>query len=265
MRIGFLFASLLLSSAFVLSCSGKKTEEVIIASEPGLSEKVTGSPLYVIVSTNYEGATTKTVQGGCYFETTDSAPMGKSCTVRIPELTLHYSDLSFTLGSDDAVTCAQVAFSPYFYRRSTANNFLAPGDSATTDCTAGDEAKCWGGAAVTMVAGFPKVTGSYFLPAITASQTFTLKASNTLKLASTSDVNLRGNINSCNNLPIASRTAAIATPVVYDGADDYYDYEIYCRDKWGATKYMITLTIADYDTVDSAADVSSDHYYDWGY
>lgn len=260
-----LFTSLVVSATFVLSCSGKKSEEVVYLPEPTLSEKVTGSPLYVLVSTNYEGATTKTTHGGCYFETTDTAPMGKSCTVRIPELTLHYSDLNFTLGSDDSATCAQVSFSPYYYRKSTANNYTAPGDSTTTDCSAGDDAKCWGGAAVTMISGFPKVTGSYFLPSNSASQTFTLKASNTLKIANVADLNLRGNANSCNNLPTGSRTAAIASPVVYAGADDYYDYEIYCRDNWGAVKFMITLTIADYDTADSAADVSADHYYDWGY
>lgn len=248
--------------SFLASCNGKKaSEEYYSVTDP--KQKVAGSPLYVLVSTSYEGQTDSTTQGACYIDTTTAPPSATSCTVRIPELTLYYSDLHFEIGSNDAVTCAQVAFYPYYYRKDSTSAFTPPGDATPIDCTAGDNAKCFGGAAVTMLDKFPGLKGVYFLPMVVPKATFNLKSSNTLRGDNLKDPALKTNVNAANNLASALRSTPIASPVTYDGTG-FQDYQISCNDAWGAPQYVLTLKVADYDTKVNEYDSTEDHFYDWG-
>lgn len=248
--------------SFLASCNGKKaSDEYYSVTDP--KQKVAGSPLYVLVSSSYEGQTDITTQGACYIDTTTAPPNAVSCTVRIPELTLYYSDLHFEIGSNDAVTCAQVSFAPYYYRKDSTSSFTPPGASAAIDCTAGDNAQCFGGAAVSMLTKFPALKGVYFLPMVTPKASFTLKASNTLLIDNLKDPAFKTNVNAANNLASALRSTPITSPVTYDGTG-FHDYQIYCNDAWGGPQYVLTLKIADYDTKVDGYNATEDHYYDWG-
>lgn len=253
--------ALVVAYLVVLSaCSSSKQQDVVTGGDD--SAKSVGAPLYVQVLSSFEGASDTTYQGGCYFDASESPPMTRTCTVRIPELVLHFSDLHFKIGSNDKVNCTQVAFFPYFYLRSTSPTYLPPGATTTIDCSNSDKMDCFGGAAPKMLPSFLSASGVYFLPSVKDNATYDLKSSNSIRIAG-GDESFDSNVNTCNNL--TDRTTAIVDPIyAYAGSGNFQDYLITCDDQWGETQYQITLKIADYDTEATSNTPAKDTYYDWG-
>lgn len=255
--------ALIISALWLGACSGDKDEEESASTTPAPSDEdapAAGSPLYVNVSTKYEGNENSVAQGSCYFETTDTVPSTKTCVIRIPELTLYFSDLHLSVGTSDATYCTQIAFSPYYYRKSNANPY------ADQDCTSGEFKECWGGAAPDIIEDFPKVKGLYFLPANSLFKSFKVTSTNSRFLADElNDISLYGNAGTCNNLATGARTTPLTNSNIEftGGAGDYHDYTFTCADQWGELQYQITLVIADYDTPETPNTPGKDHFWDW--
>lgn len=254
--LSFLTCAVLLSACSVPSSDSEDSPSV---TDP--KQKVATSPLSVIVSTTFEGVNKAVTHGTCYFESTDVAPASKTCTIRIPELVLHFSQIDFAVGSNNSAICAQVSFYPYAYLRTTSNAYTPPGDKDPINCTAGAHKSCWGGAAPKMIDQFPFVGGMYFLPEVDSTITYTLRSSNSYALGGSKDPTLSTNVMVTNNL--VDRITSIVSPVSYAGADAFRDYIIQCSDQWGGAMFSIKLIIADNDTKASAAAPVSDEFYDW--
>jgi len=250
---------------FAMSCTGEKTADSssTIAQDP--EQKMQGSPLYVEVSTIYEGGTDSTVEGRCNIDTTNPS-VHQTCTVRIPELRLHFSGLSFKIGTSSADTCAQISFQPYYYQRSSSAAYL-PYGTTSIDCSATPPANagCYGGAAPALLkTDFPGFKGLYFLPAVSLTGTFTVPSSNS-RIKDADYDSFSTNVDTCNNLSSSQRATPTGTATTYySGSNMYIDYAVSCNDVWANSQYSITLTIADDDSENTDYGATIDEYYDWG-
>lgn len=186
--------------------------------------------------------------------------------INVPELTLHFSDLSFKVGTGSASNCEVIIFRPYYFLRSTSaayvNDLSAP--TTTIDCSvASPVAGCYGGAGPALFGTtFGINTAKYFLTKNELSHAFDLPSINTQRLTN-NNTSFISNVEVTNNLPSGSRGASYsANGVEYAGSNKYYDYVVACADAWANTKYQITLVLGDEDTPGVAA--STDEYFDWG-
>ncbi len=258
----------LLSTGLLLGCSPvekKSFNDTGGSTEEGsTSPSVEGEPLYLVLQSKYETASETSVltEGTCAANSTTPAA---TCTIRIPELRLYYSELRFTVGTTSSAGCSHVSFMPYNFRRATAStNFY--GSSTATDCTDSTKKECWGGAAKNILenAGvdFPANSGVYFLPSQQLQGSYKLNSSNSRRSDDDKDESLFTNVNAANNLLVADRGNVFAnTNGVYYSGTYYRDYTISCRDDYGHAMYSITLTIEDMDT--PTAEGVEDLFYDW--
>ncbi|WP_413290395.1 hypothetical protein [Bdellovibrio sp. HCB337] len=254
---------LVLTLATITACTAPKADEAASGDDSGDdTAQMEGSPLFIQVSSKYENSDLYANLGNCYLDSTTVFPATKACTIRVPELQLHFSDLSFRVGTGSTDTCALVSFQPYYYRKSDQAGFVPAPGVAAVDCTDSSLKECWGGAAPAIIENFPTVGGSYFLPDVMTETTYNLKSSNSRYiLASGDDASLLTNVGVANNL------IDLATPVVspaYVGGGAYQDYQVTCEDEWAEVLYAITLTIADDDTEATLNTPAKDHYFDWG-
>ncbi len=232
------------------------------------------SPLYIEVLKKYEKNENTTYAGSCKFETTDAIGSTKTCTIKIPELELYYSDLVFRVGSSMGAECEFVEFSPFYFRYSTANGYFPEGTGGADDdieCADPSETKCYGGAAPDILgAKFPASKSHYFLLANGEVSEFNLKSSNKRRLAGGAgqqiNRSLITNANVASNLAPGSRGVALTfgggDPVDYV-ANSFVDYTASCRDKWANPLYHITLIISDEDVTPEPYDDAVDFFWDW--
>ncbi len=260
------FGFILIVSCAAISCTVETTKSGSGGGSPTTSETA-GSPLYIEVSTSYgSDSNTSVTWGSCYIDPT-TAITTKACDVRVPELVLFHSKVTFKIGTTGTSSCEHVAFSPYYFRRSSSATyapFVGAAGGDLVDCSDSDEQKCWGGVAAAIVgAGFPKSRGVYFLPKVVESQSYTVDSVNDRRMAdAASDRSFKTNVNVANNLATGARATPINNANLEYEATEFQDYEVTCFDKWFETKYNLTLTLGDDDTDDTPS--STDQKYDWG-
>lgn len=273
LKITFIFVGLL-SANLLISCGGSTdtTSETTDSSSSGSSSIPDNTPLYVTLTSNYEKQTSTTFQGSCAVVFGTATGTTKSCTFHIPQMTLYFSDLKFTVGTKLVSTCKQVSFEPYYYLHSTsatyASNYFDP--TITSDCSKGDlnPAVCYGGAATQMITGFPKAKGMYILPAVKSSETYTVKAANTYAINGVTERSVQNNTFTSNSL--SSRIAAITPSASNDksyfegGVDNFVDYRVKCYDEYNDPLYQIVFTIySDLYPTGGSAFPGQETFYAW--
>lgn len=268
--MSFLIKSLIIALLIIfVGCSGSDTVPGSgdIPSIDEQADDAARSPLFIKVDTQFssdtgEGQGLVTTRGYCYIDPDDLATNNVSCTVKIPEGDLHYSNTKLTVGSSLASMCPRVVFRPYVRRigDATDTTFTPPGADADVDCTDPEESKCWAGAALDINEDFPKHWGWWFPTQAIASNVYTVKS------AWEKDDRM-GNTHVANNLTL--RTADVVengiTYYDYEAATgvEFYDYQVFCQDSYERTLFSITMIIADDDTPTLDPDVVNDEWYDW--
>lgn len=217
-----------------------RTSSVVVAPATGGVQPSQGDALYLKVETAWENnKEEKTTIANCKIPY-GSAPASFNCAAIVPEAQLFYSDLTFTSGTADRVTCSVIEFSPYFYQGSSSANFFPTykNDTSATvsiDCSAAPiNADCFNGVAKVMVPTFPNKTGFYYL---TSDRSELVKS-----VASANELGMASNKFSANNL------ADQVTPQagVYVG-NSMQNYRVDCRDFWNELHYSINFTLNDED------------------
>lgn len=221
-------------------------------------------PLYLSIQGLWENSASQSFSDASCFipagTTAGGAGSAVNCTVKVPELTLHYSDIKFTIGTNSATVCSAVGFIPYYFKRSSSAVFQPTGATAPSDCSGATTpvpTVCYSGAAKSMVTSFPTYTGLYFLPGITTAQTYTLKSSSTLGTSLSDDVPVKNtNTNVSNGLAAVDRATLINNATIQYVASSMVDYSIGCYDQYGNSIYSLKLLLID-------TDGASDYFYDW--
>lgn len=202
--------------------------------------------------------------GNCSFAEDASEGSTVNCTVSIPEGRLYYSNVNFDIGTSNVAKCPIINFSPYYYRRSNTAGFTPRGETTAIDCSAVEpDAKCFGGAAPTLVPEFPKNTGLYFLTGVTPASSYTLPSENKTRWYGGTD---HVNYLVTNNLASPNRYnpvgAGVNQRVGIDGLEpNWYGYTITCTTNWARTLYTINLTIQDEN--EDGDPLGADEYTDW--
>lgn len=208
--------------------------------------------LYLIVSSAWETTPTDyTTQISCSVPTGSAVGTAVTCTGKIPEGQLYFSNLKFTVGTTTPSTCHTIIFRPYYYLASQAAGYIPPGSSSAVDCSASPiDSSCYNGVAKEIVPSFPDATGIYFLTSTGNESDYDASSGNSLEMGT--------NRYTCNNK--VDKTAAVAGYV----ANTMQDYVAECRDEYFELQSKITLTIGDYDT-GPAEDPggATDHFDDW--
>lgn len=188
-----------------------------------------------------------------------------NCTVTVPEGRLYYSGVSFVYSWMPSA-CRLMTFSPYGYLASQSSTYLAPGATATTDCTQSPTPlACFGGAAKSLVPGFSQfVQKIIYLPDETS---LTTPNTRTVVLPSAASASAFSNRQSVNDLPAAKVTNNYS-PSQLGGAGDgyvagsYTNYTFTCRDDWfDPLSYTVNLFINDQDS--SPSNPTRDDFYTW--
>lgn len=257
--------------SFNLGCSG----EAASGSGSGSSTDGGGpiitsaSPLSLEVSSNYEVEEDEAVGlretlGTCAIEPgtlpfSGSGLSDISCIIRVPELKLYYSDLTFTISANSGSRCTKVSFIPYAYRRSNNVAYTPKTGADPVDCQSGVEKVCYGGAGPDMIEDYPETNSVYFLASETKRQSFKLRSSNSRRTDDKDRSMIVSNVNAANNL--SNRGTSMTSPVNYF-QNSMNDYIFACEDPWFNALYSITLVIADDDN-DTSGPIR-DERYDWG-
>ena len=103
-----------------------------------------------------------------------------TCTLKINEDVLHFSDITFQPGTASKTVCSQVQFIPYTYMRSLANNYPVYGyygntNPTTVDCSGAVfplPTGCVGGAGSTIVPAAAAAAAAGLTPGITVTNLF---------------------------------------------------------------------------------------------
>ena len=193
-----------------------------------------------------------------------TAPGGPqiNCTIAVPELTLHYSDLVFQIGTSVAGTCSLVEFQPFYFRHSAAAGYTPEGGTAAVDCSGATlpiPTACWGGVGPAIVtSNFPTNSGLFFVPGANLANGFKAVSSYAQGQTDiTSDLSiLRTNTYISNN----NLTPAVARTVAGNGVDyvasSKIDYSATCLDTFGNPLYSLKLVIV-------SSFVGAPNYYAW--
>lgn len=250
------------------------------SSSTGATPTDASSPLFLVLKTRYETGTVVSGAGECAIKNgaTTTAERFTACTISVPELRLYYSELQFSVGTANAVSCPFLTFTPYYFARSITNGVTFSGNYEARQCLANlsSDAACWGGAAKSIVTNagftFPQTKSVYFTPEEgNMSKLYKLDSMNTQRQTTaaavaaktiSADDSWTTNCNVANNLDSGSRAASYAgNGVNYAGSGYYQDYYVACRDEYYEPTYAITVTINDADT--PTAEGISNQVYDW--
>jgi len=265
------FTAMLMLVTFVSGCSEDDKGTATIPSEDD-EETIdsTVSPLYIEVSTRAENnpSGTKTFEGGCYVDPTATAPSTKTCTINIPELKLHYSDIIFKVGTFSATKCYQVMFVPYIFRRSDSNVYEPVIGGPTIDCQTAPviNPRCYGGPAIEILSTlFPTYSGKYILTTFVLNAEFTSTSINGKNAQPNPDSSMGdSNIDVANNLATGDRANPVSNGGArYMGGNQFTDYTVICRDVFNNDQHTITLILGDLDTTGVATSPANDDYFDW--
>lgn len=269
--------------SFILGCAGNgesnsfelpSTTPPVTTNPP---DPLAGSPLYLNFSLRWEaGSATEEASPYTSFDKNCAiaplAPNGtiRNCTINVPEAQLFYSDIKFGIGTKVPGNCPIIRFFPYYYRRSVDQNFTDPKSGNTFDCRraadggpATDQKECYGGAAPTMITGFPTYAGLYYLTGVTNEFGPKIEASNALLYYGPSLVNYLVT----NDLAVPARSTQVASgPNARAGDEsgvvDWTDYKVTCENAWGERIYTLNLTLGD-ENEDNNATGAADEYPDW--
>jgi hypothetical protein len=259
---------------FLLAGCGSSTTAAGAADSPstGTTTTATDYPLYFHLTGKWEGSETVS-----FTDTTCNVPKATvaggavlSCTLKVPELTLHYSDITFTIGTNSATTCSHVSFHPYYYQRSVDIAYTPTGATGASDCSGATTpipTVCFSGAAKSMVTDFPTYTGQYFVPGAALETTFDLASSNTLGATLDDDLAVfTSNANVSNGLALVDRAVDLSFGNVDYIGSTMQDYTATCSDPYGNNLYQIILYLVDSDSTSTpgvSPDDGVDSYWDW--
>lgn len=252
----------------VLSCASPTDSTGASGSASGSSPTVVtppqateDSPLKLRIYTKYDQTEATISQtfletGTTNCEATDAAPI-VTCTIKIPEARLYYSNMTFTYSWRND-KCKLMTFQPYYYRASI-GSFLPPWSESAIDCTkVPAPATCWGGAAPHLVDTFPKNKAIIYLSDPSSSTAVQQQKI----LVSGYSLNYGSNRLTATDLAIANRGGNIA----FANGDNYLantfqDYVFSCRDDWYDPQiYQITLQVEDENSYPPA---NVDHIGTW--
>jgi len=231
----------------------------------GSTTTPTDAPLYLQLIGHWENSSNVSFTNStCYVPNGTASGSTITCTITVPEGTLHYSDVDFVVGSNSSTTCSQVSFYPYYFQRSNLAAYTPSGASAPIVCNLTrslNDPNCYSGAAKSLVPDFPTYTGIYFVPGSSLEATYTLESSNSLGATLTDDLAVIST-----NTNVANCYSGIGTiPANLDFvAASIADYRIYCTDAYDKPKYTIVLTLVDTDdSTTSVYDGLLDDFWDW--
>lgn len=203
-----------------------------------------GTGVFLLVESAFENQNNFSLLKSCNvpFGTTPGSPAATmACNLAVPEGNLYYSKLRFTIGTDDASTCAFVSFQPYYYQASSSAGFLPNWSQTPIDCSANPiSADCFSGAALQIAPSFPTYRGTYILPTVESSHAYTIDSGNVKQRGS--------NRWTVNDLPIGKQAANRTPPGPGSDnylANSYHDYVVTCRDPYYEAIYTITLYLTD--------------------
>jgi hypothetical protein len=194
-----------------------------------------------------------------------SAPVGTTCSARVPEGQLYHSRLSFTWGTDDTATCRVMNFIPYHYQVSNTAGFIPTykGGTTTIDCSASPiNADCFNGVGKSIVPNFPNNVGFFFLTNAQTSMTKTTSSAEEEKIFTN-----RYTVND-----LADQITDIPGHFV---GGSMHNYTVECRDEWNDLQYEIVFTLSDEDsngsgstpggppTGETPGSGPTNHYSDW--
>lgn len=271
--------NILLASMYTLAlgCSGNNSSGLddfssTTPSSGTSTEAPSESPLYLIVTTKLDGTENTVVRtSNCHIPAgtaigTPGVPSAAyaSCSISIPELTLHHSSFKFIIGTTDANVCEKVIFRPFYYTRTLSS--LPQVGATPLDCTVSPTpAGCFGGAAPAIVTDFPANRSMFHLPSANLSTTYNMKS---LDERRADDKAFSVTLTNADVANANFDMTAGASPIVgshgvyYDDAEDQMDsYVVSCEDAWATPIYTLTLTITDEDS--TSGGFVFDHIWDW--
>jgi hypothetical protein len=248
----------------VAACSPDKKTLAEASTSPDEDDQFQSftSPLYIQLGTRWELDTTGPFEVAstniCKIPAMASSPATATCTFKVPEAKLYYSNLKFLVGTTMASVCPLLFFHPYYYRRSANAAFKPPGFTVSVNCsgTAGAKNKlCYGGAAPSILDDFPDNTGRYFNTNILSEQSFSLASANSIRWYGSSRVSY-----------LAASDNSTPASIVNGDVDDartgeWYGYNVSCQDMWGETLYNIDITIEDENWDPNST--GNDDFTDW--
>ena len=257
----------------VAACSPDKKSLAEPSEAPGVNEdnnfQSTDSPLYIQLGTRWE------MDHDAAFEVrppywVDGAPGTKceiprlatypreiDCRFKIPEAKLFYSHLKFLVGTTMSESCPLLFFRPYYYKRSTGATFRPAGQDTDVDCTKNNPL-CYGGAAPSLIPGFPKATGTYFNTNLLSQSTYLLHSENSTNWYGGHKVNYLA----INDLANPTTPVTDGSPQTRLGGGNWRDYSIQCTNMWGEMMYRINYFIED-ENVDPDDPTGNDDFEDW--
>ncbi|MNL03886.1 hypothetical protein D3C87_1244350 [compost metagenome] len=161
-----------------------------------------------------------------------------------------------------SASCPILSFAPFYYKRSENAAFQPAGKDEPTDCDPAtresDDPVCYGGAAPTMIGGFPFSTGSYFNTNIISQSTYALPSENSTRWYGGQRVNYLAN----NTITDPTSTLDDNSSQARVGAGEWRDWSVSCTNMWGETMYKINFWIEDVN-IDPDGGPGADQYTDW--
>ncbi|MBX3019090.1 MAG: hypothetical protein KF767_14475 [Bdellovibrionaceae bacterium] len=225
-------------------------------------DPATLSPLTLEVSTAWDGTPAPVFHTHKVCEVEPNAVRGSTttCSLSIEEARLFYSSTKFTWATNRPDRCRAISFFPYVYQRASDNVYIPPGETAAPPCDAPfheRSPKCFGGAAVYLVDGFPANTGIVGFTFGTTSFSKSMESEFKLRHYFGERVNyLLTN-------DLIDRTTPIGTePKQFEGLGFWRDYEVICEDEWGFPWHKLVVTISD-ENYDGSDGHPEDEYDDW--
>lgn len=256
--------------SFALGCSppgGGSNDGSSVVTEPTPTPVPTPdptslSPLTFAVATAWDGTPAPVFETHKVCEVDPAAARGSvtNCTISIEESRMFHSSTKFTWATNRSDRCRALHFLPYYYQRASDNLYVPPGETVPPPCDTAvfeRDKKCFGGAAVYLVDGFPASVGLTSLTYASPTVSKTIASEFSLK-------HYYGNrVNYLITNDLTDKATPIATnPKAYEGGGQWQDYQVVCEDEWGFPWHTLNIVISDedYDGSDSHAE---DNYDDW--
>jgi hypothetical protein len=260
-----------------LGCKEKNFSAASTSPDDGAIEPIVSeaAPLVLTLTTIYNdteyenpltfsvyGHTTTLTTSSTTCSATDADPL-VTCTVTVPENRLYRSEILFQYARLPT-KCKNLNFTPYSYRASNTAGYYAPGAVSPADCsTAPIPVSCYGGAAKSLVEGFPQFTALYY----TADETdLTIPVSTDITLESGWTEGAGSNRKAANDMSLGTGDRTIAYTSADLGsigdayiANTYRDYTFRCEEDWAdELPYGINLIITDEDEEDDPTATPND-------
>jgi len=277
--------------AFASGCLTPQSDAVTSLISSNASATVAnsaGGDVYLSIDTAWESTPDTYVRHGTCQVNTGAAIRQTTCTIRIPEGQLYFSNLRLTYGTANPTSCKRVQFVPAVYQMSDDPAFVTPYDpsSAGIDCSAtalidfpgmpglpalGSNLSCINGPARALYNDWPTTAFSYIVPVAgalnEASEEIPSGNGNISSFPTIIDGNYFTNVATVNK--IDDPTSDVLSPT--DGLEMYLGnsmrpYRARCLDSREQILAEVLVYIADEDleTGEDPNDANNDQFFDFG-